>query len=252
MNKKNNTSKWVILIIALVIGGNILITHLTTEKIPEIETISFKRYKEELENKDQKLILISENDCIECDSLNDVLKQVANEHKIKAYSINIDDLSETDLVDLKQSGPIGDTSTFPIILRINNGDLIDSHVGEAAYDDILDFVSDIEKITINRYIEMMKEDVEHFVYIGRPTCHYCTLSEPWLKIVSYEMNRRIYYINIDEISESDHTLLANITDDIYRGATPLFIISKGNEIIDYTEGVGSYIDLSNFFGQIDR
>lgn len=247
--KKNKNIKWAVLVAAFVIICNIAITELTTEKPKELENITYTRYKEELAEEGTKLILLNSNNCSECDSMNEVLKQIINEQDLEAYSIDIDELSDTELSDLTSSITMNDASRFPLLLHINDGAVIDSYEGDAIYDDILTFASRIKPITVNQYIELMKEDVEIFVYIGRPTCSYCVKSEPWLKSISYEMGKDIFYINIDEISESDHGLLADITKGIYRQATPLFIISKGNEIIDYLEGAGSFADLNNFFRQ---
>ena len=61
------------------------------------------------------------------------------------------------------------------------------------------------------------------------------------------MEKEVYYINIDEETSEDLEILADLTDDIYRGATPLFLVTKNGEIVDYKEGAGNYESLREFF-----
>ena len=136
---------------------------------------------------------------------------------------------------------------MPTILHVSAGAIIGSYTKEADYDSVVSFTNVYKNIHVSDYIEMSKDDNTHFVYIGRPTCDYCLLSQPLTKRISYEMNKDIYYINIDNETSTDLKLLAEVTDGIYKGATPLFIIVKAGKIIDSQEGAGSYDMLSSFF-----
>ncbi|HHT38722.1 MAG TPA: thioredoxin family protein [Mollicutes bacterium] len=106
---------------------------------------------------------------------------------------------------------------------------------------------DFNKIKVSEFADIIKEEEVHFIYIGRPTCGYCVQSEPWTKRISSEMEKEVYYINIDEETSEDLEILADLTDDIYRGATPLFLVTKNGEIVDYKEGAGNYESLREFF-----
>ncbi len=112
-----------------------------------------------------------------------------------------------------------------------------------------DDYADVEfaDITVEEFKEVFNEEEEKFIYIGRPTCPYCVESEPWSKRISKDMDKEIYYINTDEQTNNALVELAEITDGVYSGATPLFLIVENGEIIDYLEGAGSYENLKSFF-----
>ena len=103
---------------------------------------------------------------------------------------------------------------------------------------------DFNKIKVSEFADIIKEEEVHFIYIGRPTCGYCVQSEPWTAFSS-EMEKEVYYINIDEETSEDLEIYRSY-DDIYRGATPLFLVTK-MVIVDYKEGAGNYESLREFF-----
>ena len=246
-NKSNAGAIWSIVIFSFVIICSIFITEIMAAKDKEIENISFDRYKNELSGENEKLVLLTKNDCEKCDDMSIVLKDIKAEGATDVYSINVDDLSSKNLNALLESSDLIEEGVFPTVLHISAGGLIGSYKEDADYNDIIDFMYVLKPITVSQYIELAKEDVEHFVYIGRPTCSYCVQSLPWSKRISRDLDKDMYYIDIDEETEASLELLAETTEQIYKGSTPLFLITKNNKIVKYKEGAGSYSALSAFF-----
>lgn len=253
-NKKNNNSsnsKWIIIIFSVVLICSIFVTEIMASKEKQIEEIGVNRFINELSGDNEKLVYIKENDCDKCEDMTKVLERVKSIGLFEVFTINIDKLSNNDYEKLLSSTDLIDESKIPSVLHISAGGIIGNYTGEASYNKLMAFTDIFEEITVKQYIELAKEDIEHFIYIGRPTCSYCVQSEPWSKRIIKEMEKTLYYVNIDEETETDLKLLEETTNGIYKGSTPLFLITKNNKIVKYKEGAGTYTALKEFFNGTD-
>ncbi|MFA5409552.1 MAG: glutaredoxin family protein [Bacilli bacterium] len=242
--KNNNGSRWIILIIVLVFVSSIVINEIMAVKNQSIENI--------MASDGEKLVLLTKDNCLECDKMKTVLENIHTEKGMEIDTVNVDKLSDNALDELLSYSDLIDTKVLPAVLHISLGTVIGSYTGEADYDMVMNFTFVFKQITVSQYIELAGESEEHFIYIGRPTCGYCVQSTPWSKLISYQLDKDIYYINIDEETDSDLKLLAEKTNDVYSGATPLFLVVKDNTIIRYKEGAGSYTALSVFFQETSK
>lgn len=248
-NKSGSAGKWIVLIFVVVIVCSILITELMASNNKIIKSINVEDYISSISGDDEKLILLTEDDCSKCDDMKKVLQDIKADNNIDVYSINVDELSDDALEKLKESSDLVDENILPTVLHISAGEIIGSYTEGVDYDDVMAFISPFKQITVDQYVELINDDEKYFVYIGRPTCHYCVQSMPWTKRISYDLDKDIYYIDIDKETSGDLSLLAKETDDIYSGATPLFLIVENGKVIDYQEGAGSYDSLSAFFNE---
>ncbi|MDD2203694.1 MAG: hypothetical protein PHT75_03870 [Bacilli bacterium] len=244
-NKENKGSTiWIVMFFVIVLILSIVITEILAT---ESGKIKMTEYVNELSTENESLILLSIDECTECNQINRTLQEIETKNGINTYELNVDDLSDSDLNVLFSSSDLIDIDTLPTVLHMSAGAVIGSYTDDLEYNDLLEYISVYKKITVKEYLELVKEDEEKFIYIGRPTCGYCIKSEPLTKRISYELDKNIYYINIDEESDSDLELLETETDGIYRGSTPLFLITKAGAIVDYKEGAGTYDNLNSFF-----
>ena len=242
-DSNNAGAKWVVIIFVLVLVCSIFITEIMASKGEKMANI--------LGGEDEKLVLLTDNECTTCGAMEKALKEVKTKTSIINYTVNIDKLSDSDLSTLLASSDLIDEKDLPAVLHVSAGAVIGNYKGAAKAEDIIAFTNVFKQITVDQYIELVKEDVEHFVYIGRPTCGYCVQSIPWTKRISSALKKDIYYINIDAETASDLQLLAENTKNVYKGSTPLFLITKSNEILRYKEGASSYIALTSFFEGTD-
>jgi predicted bacteriocin transport accessory protein len=238
-NQSSSSTKWIIIVFILVIFCSIFITELMSRDT--------KKTNDLIAKEGERLILLTKNDCAKCEDMDKVLQQINTNDGIEVYSINIDELSKSDFNDLLKTSDLIDENVIPTVLHVSAGAVIGSYTASANYNSIIDFMYVYKPLTVSQYVELVKEDKEHYIYIGRPTCGYCVQSMPWSKRIARELSKDIYYINIDSESASDLELLAESTNDIYRGATPLFLVTKNNKIVRYVEGAKSYDDLNAFF-----
>jgi predicted bacteriocin transport accessory protein len=244
-NSKSSTStKWIVIIFAAVLILSVVITEILAA---DDSKMNISSYIKELSSENESLILLSNDKCTECNQINKVLEKIQTNEKISVYELNVEDLNKDDLDVLLKSSDLIDTDNLPMVLHMSAGAIIGAYTEEVNYDDLLAFAKVYKEITVKEYLELVKEDEENFIYIGRPTCGYCVKSQPLSKRISYEMNKDIYYINIDEETASDLKLLETETNGIYRGSTPLFMITKNGEIVNSQEGARSYTDLNSFF-----
>lgn len=249
--KKSMSSRIIVGIFATVFILSIFITEIMAANGNQIQSIDMTSYKSNLEAGEESLVLLTKNDCTKCDTMLETLKDIKNDG-LNVYTINVDELSEGSLDDLLDSSDLINDKDLPSVIHLSAGAVIGTYTGEANYNDIMSFYKSFDVINVAKFLEMYKEDQEYFVYVGRPTCGYCVQSEPLTKRVAYELNKEIYHINIDEETSSDLQKLAEATEGVYKGATPLFMVVKNGKVVDYKEGAGSYSELLSFFKDVNK
>ena len=115
-----NVKKKVIILVSICLI--VLIGCLIADRImgkTYLNEIKYKELIEKFENKESFVLLISQTDCTHCISYKPKLKEVANEHKLTIYYIDVDLLSDNEEDTLESY--VGFDST-PITAFIKNGE----------------------------------------------------------------------------------------------------------------------------------
>ncbi len=110
-------------------------------------------------------------------------------------------------------------------------------------------VENKEKLELSNFNELYNGNTSELIYIGRPTCSYCTYMEPTLDSLKEEFGFEYTYINSDEISS---TILEEIVTTMVPGTnmeefgTPFIAVVKNGETIAYNPGYMPEEDLYDF------
>lgn len=102
-------------------------------------------------------------------------------------------------------------------------------------------------ITINEYLDKMKEEKKSIIYVARPGCTWCQKESPIIKSLGAEYDLTIYYLNTDPFWDSDAQapteegqMFMNSSEKYTEGwGTPNTIIVGNGKIID---GEFSYVE----------
>ena len=90
-------------------------------------------------------------------------------------------------------------------------------------------------ITLDDYLDIIKEDGYHFMFIGRESCSWCTEFKNSINESLKDYDYNIYYLDLDSLTEEDkETLYA--TDDYFnenKWGTPLsFLYNNGKRVAE--------------------
>ena len=102
-------------------------------------------------------------------------------------------------------------------------------------------------ITIDEYLEKMKEENKSIIYVARPGCSWCQKESPIIKSLGSEYDLKIYYLNTDPFWDSaantyskDGEKFINSAEQYKDGwGTPNTIIVANGKIVD---GEFSYVE----------
>lgn len=96
--------------------------------------------------------------------------------------------------------------------------------------------------------DVMNSSDAKVIYMARPTCYYCNLLEPITDSLKEEYNLDYYYINTDELSNSELSKvlkLFNRTTDTF--GTPYLIITKDGKVVAEQNGYADENIIFDFF-----
>lgn len=99
------------------------------------------------------------------------------------------------------------------------------------------------ELSMDEYLELIKEDEKNIILVARPTCSYCELFTPILKEAKDDMDLDINYINTDSFTNEDWTKFNNSLSYLSEEdwGTPLTLIVQKSEVVADN---GGYVDLS--------
>ena len=103
--------------------------------------------------------------------------------------------------------------------------------------------------------DVMNSSDAKVIYMARPTCYYCNLLEPITDSLKEEYNLDYYYINTDELSNSELSKVLKLFDrttDTF--GTPYLIITKDGKVVAEQNGYAdedetlkiNYLDKQSF------
>lgn len=107
---------------------------------------------------------------------------------------------------------------------------------------------ELNSISIDKYLEMLKGDETKVIYIGRPTCGHCVKQKPIMENIQFEYDVEINYLNTDELNDDGINQLISSNEYFKDGfGTPLTLIVKDNEILDKAVGETSKANMVELF-----
>lgn len=107
-------------------------------------------------------------------------------------------------------------------------------------------------ITTNEYRELLNNNQEKFIYIGRPTCPSCQKEMTVLKELLNDMDVKAYYFNTDKAKKKDLDDFNKFKEEINLQYVPTIIYydEYGKETrFDYENFQESDESLRNFLAQ---
>lgn len=105
------------------------------------------------------------------------------------------------------------------------------------------------KLSIDEYLELIKEENKNIILVARPTCTYCEKFSPILKQASDDLNLDINYVNTDEFTNEDWEKFNNSlkylsTED---WGTPLTLIVQNSDVVAANGGYVELETIKSFF-----
>lgn len=237
-----------------------------------LKSITVDEYVEKLKGSEKSLIYVGRPTCSYCQKFKPELLNVLNEKDLTAYYFDIDTIQSQEDYDkyVNSSEKIQENSgTTPLFLVVQNGEVIDLLNGYHTQEDIEKFLdksyynkekeedksqeesSDkgVVETSVSDYLDVLQSEDKNIVFIGRPTCSYCVKLKPHLEEIADENNLKIYYVNIDEMSEEDTDKFFSSTDafDKENLSTPMVLITKDGKVIDSNTGYMEKSKYEDFF-----
>ncbi len=150
----------IVLSLVIVLGLAYVIPELKNCKscnVPEktITNISMAEYRELLNGSDVSLIYIASPKCTHCQAQEPIMKRLVNEYDIDVNYLNVLTLSDEEAdelyslygsVQVERYGEDVDGVRTPTMLLVQNGKLLDLHLGEIALLDLVDFIEQYVEI----------------------------------------------------------------------------------------------------------
>lgn len=205
----------------------------------DVEKISYKDYQKIKENSGYVYYGSEEN--------MNALKSLADQADLEISILDPKDLSESEIktenleegvIYLYEDGKVvytydGNLSDYKLMQSLMNENLIDKTY---------------LTITLDDYLEIIKEDGYHFMFIGSDTCGYCTQFKESINETLKDYNYNVYYLNIGNFSEEDVTKLYETDSYFTENAwgTPLNFLYKDGERIDVLSGYVDANELTKF------
>ena len=117
-----NVKKKVIILIGIclvVLVGAVIVDRILGKSY--LNEIKYNELIEKMDNKEDMVLLISQTDCTHCISYKPKLEEVANEHKINIYYIDVDLLSEDNYNNLNSRISFSTAGT-PLTVFLKDGE----------------------------------------------------------------------------------------------------------------------------------
>ena len=104
------------------------------------------------------------------------------------------------------------------------------------------------EINVDKYLEYIAGSEAKIILFARPTCQYCQIAEPILKVINKVYDLEINYVNTDEFTEDDQKRVLD-SDEFFNDGfgTPLLLVVKDNKIVDKVDGLTDTAHYVEFF-----
>lgn len=231
-----------IVIVVVVIGGTFFLSGLKDKNI--MKEISYSEYQDAIKDKDTTFVYAGEkNDDY------DSLKELSKTKNLEISYLNSKDLSKDEKASVYGKD---DTDTLFIYedgkLKVAYNDEFDSYkLTEVLMEN--DYIDrDYLKVSLPEYLEIIKEDGNHFMFIGSETCSYCTMFKESIKKALKDNNFNVYYLDISTLTDDESKKLY-ATDDYFTAeewGTPLNLLYKDGKRVDILNGYVEADELTEF------
>lgn len=247
-------------IIATVIIGTIIDNNKSKKLYKKIETT----YSE----KNINIIYLGRDDCGYCQMFDPVISNLSKTYNFDYTYININKLTNSDLEKTIELLNI-DVSLFgtPYIVISENGKEIKNQIGytdEISLFNLLQSSGIISEEVSNPYLaddnnevvaafnKVFSSSEPKVIYIGRPSCGYCTKFSPILEDVSEKYDFEYYYINSDEITEIELvTILTKLGVSTTSFGTPYLAVVQNSKVKSEQPGYVEKETLVEFLEEYD-
>ena len=103
-------------------------------------------------------------------------------------------------------------------------------------------------ISMDEYLTLYSGAENSIVFVARPTCPYCEITEPIIRKIAKDYNIKINYLNTDEFSEDDRANFVRHNEMFSEGyGTPMILVVSNNQIVTYFEGLTDTAHFIEFF-----
>ena len=103
-------------------------------------------------------------------------------------------------------------------------------------------------ISMDEYLTLYAGSENSIVFVARPTCPYCEITEPIIRKIAKDYNIKINYLNTDEFSEDDRANFVRHNEMFSEGyGTPMILVVSNNKIVTYFEGLTDTAHFIEFF-----
>lgn len=231
-----------IVIVVVVIGGTFFLSGLKDKDI--MKEISYSEYQDAIKDKKTTFVYAGEKG----DDY-DILKELSKTKNLKINYLNTKNLSK----DEKTSVYEKDSANTLFIyedgkLKVAYDDEFDSYkltqtLMENNYID-----KDYLTVNIDEYLKLIKEDGNHFMFIGSETCSYCSMFKESIKQALKDNNFNVYYLDVSALTEEETEKLYT-TDDYFTSeewGTPLNFLYKDGKRVDILNGYVEADELIKF------
>lgn len=105
------------------------------------------------------------------------------------------------------------------------------------------------KLTIDKYLELIKSSEKSIILVARPTCGYCEQFSPILKKAADDMKLTINYVNTDEFTSEDWETFGNSLEYLAKEdwGTPLTLIVQNGKLVAANNGYVELDGIKSFF-----
>lgn len=103
-------------------------------------------------------------------------------------------------------------------------------------------VSKFKAINADQFIEAYNGSETQIIYLGRPDCGYCVRFVPVLTQVQEKYKFETLYLDINTVGSTDVNRIIELNNEFFTGEntaygyTPMTLIVKNGEILDYQVG----------------
>ena len=204
-----------------------------------VETISYDEY-EKLIKGEAFIYFGSEEE-------KEVLKSFADKNDIEISILNPEELSKSEI---KSSGLKEGN-----IYLYKDGKEVYKYSGNITESDLTkDFkeegliAKEYVQITLDEYLDIIKKDGYHLMFIGSDSCSYCDMFKESINESLKDNNYNVYYLNIQDVSQEEVSKLYE-TDSYFteeEWGTPLTFLYKDGKRIDVLNGYVETSELNKF------
>ena len=244
-------------VILLIVGGSIY----ENKKSEKLLSDFYNAFK----STDNKLIMVGSSSYTYNDSDKVILDQLSEEYGLDYFYIDVDELTQTCVNKVYSKVGVDKESFSGIFIVVAKDDqIVDSLTGYTNDVELLEFVkgynlvSNDAKLVLNHvdyngYKKVVKSDEVNILVLGQTTCGHCARVKPILSKISKDKNITINYLDLTKLSQEEHQKLSKylpFLDELDWG-TPLTVIVKNGEVLDYVNGALDYAGYVKLFKKND-